>query len=215
LQNHRSLRGVKAFLYFLLPVVLKNQFFFMSKNHLDRGFCRRHADRGVITRHLYGSPTLLDALLNHFEYKFEHHLMWGDRSSMWFSMELRFPFLDYRMVEGSLALQNRQKIRRGTTKYILRQAMAGLVPDRIRLRQDKVGFETPESVWFRQPPFTVLIRDILESPSFAHRGYFDLPQARRLYQAHCAGQCNASPDIWKWINLELWFNKFIDGSGKH
>jgi len=50
----------------------------------------------------------------------------------------------------------------------------------------------------------------LGSESFAKRGYFVPEEAMKLYQRHLAGEINISKDIWKWINLELWFRKYID-----
>ena len=52
--------------------------------------------------------------------------------------------------------------------------------------------------------------DILQSDSFAKRGYIIPHEAIELYKKHLTGEVNISKDIWKWINLELWFRKFID-----
>ncbi|MDD1658789.1 MAG: asparagine synthase (glutamine-hydrolyzing), partial [Methanomicrobiales archaeon] len=66
-------------------------------------------------------------------------LHWEDRNSMAFSIESRVPFLDHRVVEFLAALPLHQKIRDGVTKYILRKAIQGLVPEAIRCRMDKMG----------------------------------------------------------------------------
>ena len=71
----------------------------------------------------------------------------ADRSSMAHSVESRVPFLDHRLVEFSMGLADSLKIGGGVTKRVLRQAMSGILPDRIRDRVDKIGFETPESQW--------------------------------------------------------------------
>jgi asparagine synthase (glutamine-hydrolysing) len=71
----------------------------------------------------------------------------ADRSSMAHSVESRVPFLDHRVVEFSLGLPDTLKIGGGITKRVLRDAMSGILPDRIRDRVDKIGFETPESIW--------------------------------------------------------------------
>ena len=77
-------------------------------------------------------------------------LHWEDRDSMAHSVEARVPFLDYRLVEFVLGLPDDFKIREGTTKFVMREAMRGLLPESIRVRQDKIGFATPEEVWMRQ-----------------------------------------------------------------
>jgi asparagine synthase (glutamine-hydrolysing) len=71
----------------------------------------------------------------------------ADRSAMAHSVESRVPFLDHRVVELSLGLPDEFKIGGGVTKRVLRAAMSGVLPDRIRDRVDKIGFETPESHW--------------------------------------------------------------------
>jgi asparagine synthase (glutamine-hydrolysing) len=71
----------------------------------------------------------------------------ADRSSMAHSVESRVPFLDHRVVEFALGLPDAFKIGGGVTKRVLRAAMSGVLPDRTRDRIDKIGFETPESLW--------------------------------------------------------------------
>jgi asparagine synthase (glutamine-hydrolysing) len=77
-------------------------------------------------------------------------LHYEDRNSMAHSIESRVPFLDYRLVEFIVGLPDNQKIRDGKTKFILRQAMKGTIPERIRNRYDKMGFVTPEITWLRE-----------------------------------------------------------------
>jgi asparagine synthase (glutamine-hydrolysing) len=72
-----------------------------------------------------------------------------DRNSMAFSIEARTPFLDYRLVELFLRMPGAYKLRDGWTKPFLREAMAGRMPEPVRLRVDKKGFVTPEVVWYR------------------------------------------------------------------
>lgn len=210
LRNHRSSQGLQSFAYFLLPASLKDKVSKSRAGYVASDFAGSHSGDISFLEKLYGSPTLHDSLVDHFEHKFEHHLIWGDRSSMRFSLESRYPFLDHRFVEMSLSLKNEQVINKGTTKYIFRQAMKGLVPEAILARQDKVGYETPEDKWFRTKPMQDYIGAILNSASFAQRGYVDPGRAQKLYRKHVAGHTNAAIDIWKCVHLELWFRKFVD-----
>jgi asparagine synthase (glutamine-hydrolysing) len=75
-----------------------------------------------------------------------HH---EDRSSMAHSVESRLPFLDYRLVEFALRCPSRLKLRDGWSKWLLRSALAGSLPDKIRLRRTKLGFNTPDTRWMR------------------------------------------------------------------
>ena len=132
-----------------------------------------------------------------------------DRNSMAFSIESRIPFLDYRLVEYMFSLPNDQKIRNSVTKIVLRNAMKGILPEKNRNRMDKIGFETPEAEWFR----TILkdkVQEIIDSDSFRTRGYFDVNLLKKEFEAHLEGRKDATGIIWKSINLELWFRKFID-----
>ena len=73
-----------------------------------------------------------------------------------------------------------------------------------------MGFETPEDEWFRKPFFKDLIMDTISSSSFSSRGFIDKKIALKMYNDHLSGKKNISQEIWKWINLETWFNEFID-----
>ena len=136
-------------------------------------------------------------------------LQYEDRNSMAFSLEARLPFLDFRLVEYLFSLSSDQKITGGVSKAVFRNAMKGVLPEEIRNRNDKMGFATPEEIWFR----TVLRRQIgemIDSRSFAERGYFDVEKVKKAFGQHCEGKTNISFIIWRWVNLESWFRVFID-----
>ena len=137
-------------------------------------------------------------------------LHYEDRNSMAFSIEARLPFLDFRLVEYIFTLPPDQKIREGVTKFILRRAMKGILPEDVRERYDKMGFVTPDDLWFR----TVLkdkILKVLNSKSFAGRGYFVVDKVKEVFQDCCRGKRNIALTLWRCVNVELWFRSFIDG----
>lgn len=137
-------------------------------------------------------------------------LRYEDKNSMAFSIESRVPFLDYRLVEYLSSLPDNAKIHNAVTKVTLRRAMKGILPEKIENRMDKIGFATPEDIWFR----TVLkdwIWEIIQSRSFKERGYFDTEAIEKEFRDFCKGGKNInSTTIWHYINLELWFRKFFD-----
>ncbi len=210
LLNHKNIYGLKSFLYFLLPSSLKTKLRVGEKGYLYTTFADKHYRNNNIVENLYDSKGLDDALMSHFEYKLEHLLKWEDRNSMWFSIEARVPFLDYRLVEKTLATPADMIIKNGMTKHILRESMTDTLPERIRTRKDKIGFDTAEDQWFKTPLWVNLITDILSSKSFCSRGIIDPTVAKSLYSDHLSGKLNVSKEIWKWIHLELWFRKFVD-----
>lgn len=206
---HKSWRHVKYMVFFLLPSKMRTRVRVMQRGYIDPAFVERHKD-SVIADKLYGANTMTEMLVAHFEYKLEHLNKWGDRDTMAFGVEGRSPFLDKDLVEYSIALKDELKIRGGYTKFILREVMKGIMPEKVRLRVDKKGFTVPQDEWFRTEQFQNLVKEILESESFAKRGYFKQEEAKRLYERHLKGEVNMSKDIWKWINLELWFREYID-----
>ncbi|NEW61435.1 asparagine synthase (glutamine-hydrolyzing) [Sulfurovum sp. bin170] len=204
IKKHKSTYGLKTFLFFLLPERLKINFRVQKASYIQNDFYKDYNQKSVIAGELYGSSTLKDSLINHFEYKLEHLLKWEDLNSMRFSIESRVPFLDYRLVEQTLSLSNDSYIKKGLTKHILRESMKSIVPEKIRLRYDKLGFETPEDEWFRENYFQDMIFDILNNPTSEFIRYIDTQKALDMYREHLDSKINCSKDIWKWINLDLW-----------
>jgi asparagine synthase (glutamine-hydrolysing) len=210
LVKHKSLFGIKTFLFFLLP----NQFRSLSqvghKGYLKRNFVKQYKNETSIAKDIYGSPNLKESLIDHFEFKLEHLLKWEDRNSMRFSIEARVPFLDYRLVERVLSTSTDMIIKEGMTKHLLRESMKGILPEKIRLRVDKIGFETPQDEWFCEPEWRTVIWDVLNSKTFEERNIIDPQKAKEQYRNHLSGKIKVSNEIWKWLNLELWFREFID-----
>lgn len=80
-------------------------------------------------------------------------LRYEDKNSMHFSIETRLPFLDFRLVECSLALKNKHKINKGWTKFIIRKIANDLLPPTITWRRDKYGFDPPINDWLKDKSF--------------------------------------------------------------
>ena len=203
----KSLFAIKALIFFLLPSKLKLKLKVKKLSYIQEEFYKRHSISNILTEELYGSKTLRESLINHFEYKLEHLLKWEDLNSMRFSIEARVPFLDYRLVEQSLSLKSNYHIKKGVTKYILRESMKSILPEKIRKRYDKIGFATPEAKWFREKFFKEKIEGILKNPTKTFEKYIDTKVALDMYQRHLRGEIDCSKDIWKWINLDLWFRE--------
>ena len=173
---------------------------FKKAHEREHTFTRKF--KSSLKNHLYNSLSYssLPALLHH-----------EDRNSMAFSIETRLPFLDYRLVEYVFSLPSSQKLKNGMTKTVLRNTMKDILPESIRTRTDKMGFVTPEDIWFR----TILkdkILAIIGSQDFRDIGYFDVPELKKEFRLHCEGQKNISSAVWRWVNLFLWHNMFMRAS---
>jgi len=207
--RHKSLFGFASFLYFLLPARTKSTIKISGNNSLSRQFLSQYRGDETIPDMLYSSTNLHDSLLEHFEHKLEHLLKWEDRNAMRFSLESRVPFLDHRIVEKMLASPISMVIRRGENKWILREAMKNILPEKIRNRQDKIGFDNPGAQWFREQQFKDFIYALLHSDNFRALPFFDQQRCCAIYRKHLNHRIDASRQIWKWINVTLWHDAFI------
>lgn len=140
-------------------------------------------------------------------------LRYADRNSMAFSIESRLPFLDYRLVEFIFSLPADMKLHDSVTKVILRKAMHGTIPEQIENRQDKMGFVTPEAVWFRKG-LQNIFDQIIYSESFAARNIFDVSTVQKEWEDYKAGVRNDSFFIWRVVSVEMWMRMFIDSQYK-
>ncbi len=134
-------------------------------------------------------------------------LHWEDRNSMAHSVEARVPFLDHRLVEFNLALGNSHKIVRGDTKRVLRSAMEGVLPQEVRNRRDKLGFATPEQVWFRGPLKGLIVEGI-EATLKRYPGLLDEKGTRALASDMLEGRRDVDFTLWRIVNLGLWGERF-------
>ena len=135
-------------------------------------------------------------------------LRMNDRLSMAFGRELREPYLDHRLVEFAFSLPSAQKLRSGTTKSLLRRAMAGRLPDQVR-GLPKRAVVTPQREWLRGE-LRPQIEDIVQSQSFRERGFFDAAAVATELGRFMDGRGDNAFFIWQWVNLELWFRTFVD-----
>ena len=124
------------------------------------------------------------------------------------SIESRVPFLDHKLVEFSAKMPREMKLRGNTTKWILREAMKGILPAQI-LERPKMGFPVPVGNWFRGP-FKHIVDEYVLSPRTSERGIFDPGFVRSLVARHDAGE-NHDERIWALVNFEIWQRRFFDG----
>jgi asparagine synthase (glutamine-hydrolysing) len=159
------------------------------------------------------SDHLTNALYRDLRYtKLPRVLRMNDRFSMAFSRELREPFLDHRIVEFLFRLPGHQKIRLGQGKFLLRHAMAGRLPDAVRLAP-KRAVVTPQREWLRGA-LRPGVLELIESESFADRGLFDAAEVRKAYGDFCRGAADNAFFVWQWINAEHWFRAFCDQTAR-
>jgi asparagine synthase (glutamine-hydrolysing) len=156
------------------------------------------------------AQSLLDRLLYADIKTYLHELlMKQDQMSMAASVESRVPFLDHKLVEFTSSLPERLKLRRWTTKYVLRESMRGVLPPAI-IDRPKMGFPVPVGSWFRGAHRSILEEHVLSARA-AERDIFNMDFVRALVAQHQRGEANHSERLWALVNLEMWFRRFIDG----
>ena len=131
-----------------------------------------------------------------------------DITTMLHSLEGRSPFLDHHLAEFAARLPVTFKLRGRTGKYILRRALAAILPPAI-LNRDKRGFAVPIDRWFRQELRTV-IYDVLLDPRTLARGLFRPEALQTLLDEHASGRVNHRYRLWTLLMLELWFRTYLD-----
>jgi len=128
-------------------------------------------------------------------------LRFEDRNSMAHSIESRVPFLDHRLIELDFRLPLDLLIHGLTTKYVLREAMRGILPETIRARRDKIGFRA-------SPRLTMGLvekrKDLLLSQETAlEREWFDREGIKALL-ARADTEPSLERRLWKLLNVKLW-----------
>jgi asparagine synthase (glutamine-hydrolysing) len=131
-----------------------------------------------------------------------------DIASMSVSLEARSPFLDHRLMEFAASIPEKMKVRRLTTKYLLKKVLKKIVPEQ-NLTRRKMGFGVPIGYWFRgaMQPF---LRETLLSEKSLGRGLFQPDRVRQLIDEHVEQKMDHSHRLWSLLMLELWFQRFID-----
>jgi asparagine synthase (glutamine-hydrolysing) len=139
------------------------------------------------------------------------NLNYNDKMSMASSVEVRVPFLDWEFAEWVAAnVDPKLKLRGGTTKHILREAMRGVLPAEV-LQQKKAGFGAPADYWLAGE-LREMVDDLLSESAIRRRGYFDPAPVRRMIDEQRRGRADWSLQIWQFLTFELWLRAFMDAA---
>jgi asparagine synthase (glutamine-hydrolysing) len=138
-----------------------------------------------------------------------HLLTWEDKNAMRWSVETRIPFLDFNLVEATFSLPSNRLIKNGRTKIAFKEAVKNLLPEMIRNRKDKLGFETPDVEFFRKPKIVEFCKDIIYSDSFKERPYWNWKTLEKHYSDFLQGRNSKAQHVFQWIITELWLRRFF------
>jgi asparagine synthase (glutamine-hydrolysing) len=130
-----------------------------------------------------------------------------DRFSMAFSLEARVPLLDHKLVEYGLSLPDHLKVNNGWSKFAVRQAMRGLLPEQVRLRKSKLGFPVPLRRWLARDLRVQILR-LLEDDLHCSR-FVDTAAVRRWYKsASRTANSESLLGLFRVLSLEMWMRAF-------
>lgn len=130
-----------------------------------------------------------------------------DRASMAYSLEVRVPFLDNRLLEFSSTLPRDLKYRGRMKKYLLRKLLQGQLPGELYNRP-KQGFSIPVREWIRGD-LKFLVEEHLSSSALKNSDYLDSIEVQKLVEAHMKNRANNSHLIWSLIMFEMWRKEYL------
>jgi len=136
----------------------------------------------------------------------------ADRSSMWYSMEVRSPLLDYRILEYSFRIPHKYKYKNKEKKYILKDWLYTMVPKEL-LNGPKHGFSAPIALWLNGPLKQDLLR-VSTKQALNKQGIFSYncinDMIRKLNIANDSVYSNL---IWCYYVFQLWYETYIGKLG--
>ena len=125
------------------------------------------------------------------------------RNAEVFGLKVISPYLEYEVMDYMAGLTHDQRIRNGTTKWILREAMKGILPESIRTRQLKLGFPAPEETWMKNDLMGLVCRTF-DSAEFKARPYWDAKKVTDEYLEFLAGNRPYNRMFWRVFCTEVW-----------
>ena len=130
-----------------------------------------------------------------------------DRASMYSSLEVRAPLLDYRIVEFVASLPPSLRLRRFTTKYLLKRLMADRLPAGIGARR-KQGFAVPIGSWLRTD-LKPLAQELLSADALKRQNIFQPAAVARLMSDHQSARANRYKELWTLMCFQLWHRRWL------
>jgi asparagine synthase (glutamine-hydrolysing) len=126
-------------------------------------------------------------------------------------VEMRYPFLDRRVVEFALATPVEQKIRPGETRSIVRRALKGIMPEAVRIRRTKCS--PTEAVYRALNKQWPWISRLLLDPRVCARGIASREALSKAFQEARHGRITSASQLLRVLSLELWLRSLEGRTG--
>ncbi len=183
----------------IITAEASQKYSYFNSDYLREDFNFKHSS--ILSRELYNQL---------FYSSLPYLLRQADKSSMAFSQEARFPFLDYRLVEFCMGLSDEDRINGIRQKWILREAMKDILPAEVYRRTDKIGFSVPMESWMKQG-LSGRFGEYLQKEDFRNMPFINGMELQKQIKKYLAQE---KPDIrfdfqlWKIFSTYLWSKAF-------
>lgn len=124
----------------------------ITNTEMEQDFIDAHFDKNNVYK---ASISRMNDILYYdvIDFGLEELLRYADRNSMAHGVEMRLPFLSHELVEFVFTLPAEYKIQQGYTKWILRESVKYIMPEKVTWRKNKIGFEPPQEEWMKHKAF--------------------------------------------------------------
>jgi asparagine synthase (glutamine-hydrolysing) len=134
-------------------------------------------------------------------------LMRVDKVTMSLGLEARVPFLDYHLAEYLMTVPMRLKLKGWNAKYLLKRAVADLLPPAI-LQRPKKPFAAPVGRWIRDG-LSDFAHEVIFHSGLRKLGLFRYTAVEQMLAEHCSGRRNHDVRLWNLMNLSAWYDRFF------
>lgn len=169
---------------------------------INRRFAGAHAVEQRIAEARAPSAQFGKLYVTHTATELRRITNWVQRGPFEDQLEMRYPFLHRPLVEFALSLPISMKVRPGTHKWILREAMRGILPEKVRTRTGKGGMDA-RIFWTLQHE-APLIRTLTTNPMLGQLGCINVDELRKMVDAARQGEYRHTVHLFSVLALETW-----------
>jgi len=200
---HQRYKGISTYDDRIKSALYRKEF----KQSVENNAVRQKTDDFLMTLFSGRGDDVLSRML-YFDTKtwlVDDLLIKADRMSMAASLELRVPFLDYRLVEFAANMPSRYKVNQGQGKFLLKKMVEGMLPNEIIYRK-KMGFPTPLTLMF-QGALREYSSDLLLSSTSKVNDFFERATLENILKEHQSGHADHHRVLWQLLVLEEWLRR--------
>jgi len=154
---------------------------------------RSHGDLDLRTR----------IMLYSIIFRLQSVLMRMDRMSMATGTEVRVPFLDHKVVEFAITINNDVKGKDAIPKYLVKRLASGRVHEEI-IKRKKMGSPSDVAYWLEGSQAEHMLRDLTSSSGSISKSELDHSAVEEIVNAFYKGDKRYSVLIWMLLAIEMW-----------